>query len=96
MALKWIAAPGLVGAYRAFLICMAKVTDARVKKFPAKQTSRCWPGYTPVPGTKRGEKGSCEPKAHPTKAEKKADAMAAAATKLRKAGGNKVGANRAA
>jgi hypothetical protein len=53
------------------------------KKHPAKQTSRCWAGYKPVPGTTRGEKGSCEPKAHQTAAEKKSDAMAAAASKRR-------------
>jgi hypothetical protein len=63
------------------------------KKEPAKQTSRCWPGYEPVPGKARGEKGSCRPKAHQTAAEKKSDAMAAAASKLRKAGGNKSRAN---
>jgi hypothetical protein len=28
-----------------------------------KKTSRCWPGYTPVPGKKRNEQGSCRPKA---------------------------------
>jgi hypothetical protein len=27
------------------------------------KTSRCWPGYTPVPGKKRNEQGSCRPKA---------------------------------
>src|ERR1700749_1511190 len=56
----------------------------KAKKQPAKQDSRCWPGYEPVPGTSRGEKGSCKPKAHQTAAEKKSDAMAAAANKLRK------------
>jgi hypothetical protein len=54
------------------------------RKQPAKQTSRCWPGYEPVPGTKRGQKGSCKPKAHQTAAEKKSDSMAAAASKRRK------------
>jgi hypothetical protein len=24
-----------------------------------KKTSRCWPGYEPVPGKKPGTKGSC-------------------------------------
>src|ERR1700727_1152256 len=56
----------------------------KAKKQPAKQESRCWPGYEPVPGTGRGEKGSCKPKAHQTAAERKSDAMAAAANKLRK------------
>lgn len=54
------------------------------KKQPAKQESRCWPGFEPVPGTNRGEKGSCKPKAHQMAAEKKSDAIAAAANKLRK------------
>ncbi len=65
----------------------------KAKKQPAKQASRCWPGYEPVPGTQRGEKGSCKPKAHQTSSEKKSDAMAAAAGKLHKAGGNKARAN---
>jgi hypothetical protein len=65
----------------------------KAKKEPAKQTSRCWPGYEPVHGTAAGEKGSCKPKAHQTAAERKSDGMAAAASKLRKAGGNKAGAN---
>ncbi|MBB5340958.1 hypothetical protein [Tunturiibacter gelidoferens] len=56
----------------------------RAKKQPAKQESRCWPGYEPVPGKSRGEKGSCKPKARQTAAEKKSDAMASAANKLRK------------
>ena len=66
----------------------------KAKKEPAKQNSRCWPGYEPVPGKARGEKGSCKPKAHQTASEKKSDAMAAAASKLRKAGGSKTRANR--
>ena len=61
----------------------------KAKKQPARQTSSCWPGYEPVPGTTRGEKGSCKPKAHQTSSEKKSDAMAAAGSKLRKAGGSK-------
>ncbi len=67
----------------------------KAKKEPAKQTSQCWPGYEPVPGKARGTKGSCEPKAHQTAAEKKSDGMAAAASKLRKAGGSKARANHA-
>ena len=63
------------------------------KKSAAKQTSQCWPGFQPVPGKARGTKGSCEPKAHQTGAEKKADSKAAAASKLQKAGGSKTRAN---
>jgi hypothetical protein len=48
---------------------------------PADQTSRCWPGFTPVPGKDPGEKGSCKPKAKQTPGEKKADSRAAAASK---------------
>ena len=65
----------------------------KAKKQPARQTSRCWPGYEPVPGMKRGEKGSCKPKPHQTASEKKSDAMAAAGSKLHKAGGSKAQAN---
>ncbi len=62
---------------------------------PAKATSHCWPGFEPVPGKDAGEKGSCKPKAHQKPAEKKADARAAAARKLRKTDGNKTKANAA-
>ncbi len=65
----------------------------KAKKEPAKQDTQCWPGYKPVPGKARGTKGSCEPKTDQTKSEKKSDGMAAAASKLRKAGGNKAKAN---
>jgi hypothetical protein len=44
----------------------------------------CWPGFKHVPGTKAGTKGSCQPKAHQTAAEKKADSKAAAARKREK------------
>jgi hypothetical protein len=44
----------------------------------------CWPGFKRVPGTKAGTKGSCEPKARQTAAEKKADSKAAAASKREK------------
>jgi hypothetical protein len=54
------------------------------KKQPAKQTSRCWPGYEPVPGKSRNEKGSCKPKARQTTAERKSDARAAVASRLGK------------
>ena len=46
--------------------------------------SACWPGFKRVPGTKAGAKGSCEPKAKQTAAEKKADSKAAAASKREK------------
>jgi hypothetical protein len=55
--------------------------SAKKSTKPAKQTSRCWPGFEPVPGMDPGEKGSCKPKAKQTAAEKKADARAAAASK---------------
>ncbi len=55
--------------------------SAKKSTKPAEQTSRCWPGFKPVPGKDPGEKGSCEPKAKQTPAEKKADARAAAASK---------------
>jgi hypothetical protein len=29
----------------------------------ATKSSRCWPGYEPVPGKKQHEQGSCRPKA---------------------------------
>ncbi len=59
----------------------AKKTGAKKSTRPAQQTSRCWPGFTPVPGKDPGEKGSCKPKAKQTPAEKKADSRAAAAAK---------------
>ena len=68
--------------------------SAKKSTKPAKATSRCWPGYEPTPGKDPGEKGSCKPKAHQTPQEKKADARAAAGSKLQKAGGNKAKANR--
>lgn len=30
---------------------------------PKKESTRCWPGYTPVPGKDQHEQGSCRPKA---------------------------------
>jgi len=59
----------------------AHKTPAKKSKQPARQTSRCWPGFTPVPGKDPGEKGSCKPKTKQTSAEKKADSRAAAAAK---------------
>jgi hypothetical protein len=29
----------------------------------SSKNSRCWPGYTAVPGKKKNEQGSCRPKA---------------------------------
>lgn len=37
-----------------------------------KKTSRCWPGYEPVPGKAPHEKGSCRPQAKSSKAAKPA------------------------
>ena len=64
---------------------------AAAKKTPAKKSAEegnhCWPGFEPTPGTKAGEKGSCEPvKGEHSPATKKATAKAAAASKLEKAG----------
>ena len=62
---------------------------ATATKHSAKKSSgsgqACWPGFKRVPGTTAGAKGSCEPKAHQTSSEKKADSRAAAATKRKKA-----------
>jgi hypothetical protein len=60
----------------------AKKKSAAKKKASGAQT--CWPGYKRVAGTKAGSKGSCEPKAHQSGAEKKADSRAAAARKREK------------
>ena len=61
------------------------------KKSSAKKSSgggqACWPGFQRKPGTKAGAKGSCEPKAHLTPSEKKADSRAAAASKREKGKG---------
>jgi hypothetical protein len=55
------------------------------KKKAAKKSSgegqACWPGFKRVPGTEAGAKGSCEPKAKQTAAEKQADSRAAAAVR---------------
>jgi hypothetical protein len=68
-------------------------TESPAKK-TAKKAAHCWPGFEPVPGKEPGTKGSCEPKEHQTKGEKKADSKAAAGSKLQKAGGNKAKANK--
>lgn len=36
---------------------------ATKKAASAKKTSRCWPGYEPVPGKQEHEQGSCKKKA---------------------------------
>jgi hypothetical protein len=54
------------------------------KKKHVGEGQACWPGFKRVPGTKAGAKGSCEPKATQTAAEKKADSRAAAARKREK------------
>lgn len=59
----------------------AHKTSAKKSTKPAKQTSRCWPGFEPVPGKDPGEKGSCKPKKNQSAGEKKADSRAAAASK---------------
>jgi len=57
------------------------------KKAAKKSTGQpCWPGFKRVPGTRAGTKGSCEPKAHQTSAEKRADSRVAAARKREKSG----------
>ena len=62
----------------------AKKTATKAAK---KTAAHCWPGFEPVAGKKPGTKGSCEPKAKQTGAEKKADSKAAAASKREKATG---------
>ena len=54
------------------------------KKKASGEGQACWPGFKRVPGTTAGAKGSCEPKAKQTAAEKKADGRAAAARKREK------------
>ena len=71
------------------------ITGGDTHKTPGKKSAKkteggnkpssanaCWPGYEPTPGKMQGEKGSCEPKAHQTSAQKKGDQKAAAASKL--------------
>jgi len=78
---------GNVGAVGGVLGGMAMRKNA-TKKSSAKKSSgegqACWPGFKRVPGTTAGAKGSCEPKATQTAAEKKADSRAAAARKREK------------
>jgi len=80
---------GNVGAVGGVLAEMATKKNA-TKKSSAKKGSgegqACWPGFKRVPGTTAGAKGSCEPKAKQTAAEKKADTRAAAARKREKGG----------
>jgi hypothetical protein len=61
------------------------VSAAASHKNAARKSSAanaCWPGFEPAPGKKKGEKGSCRPKAKQTKTEKKADQKSAAASRL--------------
>jgi hypothetical protein len=70
------------------------ITGADTKKTPGNKREQskngkkpssaqaCWPGYEPAPGKAAGEKGSCQPKAGQTKAERKGDQKAAAAARL--------------
>ena len=60
-------------------------TKAPAKKTAAKEAAHCWPGFQPAAGKTPGTKGSCEPKANQTQAEKQADSKAAAASKRDKA-----------
>jgi len=60
---------------------------ATAKKSAKKSTGKgqpCWPGFTRVPGTKAGTKGSCKKKARTTSSERVADSKAAAASKREK------------
>jgi len=60
---------------------------ATAKKSAKKSTGKgqpCWPGFTRVPGTKAGTKGSCKKKARTTSSERSADSKAAAASKREK------------
>jgi hypothetical protein len=69
---------------------MATVTKSSATKAAKKSASggqACWPGFKRVPGTTAGAKGSCEPKAKQTSAERKADSRAAAASKRGKGKG---------
>jgi hypothetical protein len=64
-----------------------KSTKPAKESTNAKQTSRCWPGFEPVPGKSAHEKGSCKPKpGKKSAATKRADQKAAAASKLKKQG----------
>jgi hypothetical protein len=61
-----------------------KKTALKKSKRSTDEGSACWPGFKRVSGTEAGTKGSCEPKAKQTAAEKKADSRAAAASKREK------------
>ena len=64
-----------------------KKTAKKAAKKATGNAAHCWPGFQPVAGKTPGTKGSCEPKAKQTSAEKKADSKAAAARKREKGGG---------
>jgi ribonuclease E len=66
-----------------------KSSAKKATKKSSGEGQACWPGFKRVPGTTAGAKGSCEPKAKQTAAEKKADGKAAAASKREKAGSRK-------
>jgi hypothetical protein len=59
-----------------------KKTAAKKGEKKSSEANACWPGYEPAPGKMQGEKGSCKPKKHATKAEHKGDQKAAAASRL--------------
>ena len=63
-----------------------KRSAKKATKKSSGEGQACWPGFKRVPGTTAGAKGSCEPKATQTAAEKKADSRAAAARKREKGG----------
>ena len=64
-----------------------KSTTSSRMSSDTKRTSRCWPGFEPVPGKSPREKGSCKPKPGKKSATvKRADQKAAAASKLEKQG----------
>ena len=66
-----------------------KRSAKKATKKSSGEGQACWPGFKRVPGTKAGAKGSCEPKAKQTSAEKKADGKAAAASKREKGASRK-------
>ena len=67
-------------------MAMTTVKKKTAGKKSSGEGQACWPGFKRVPGTEAGTKGSCEPKAKQTSAEKKADGRAAVASKRKKNG----------
>ena len=85
------ASTALAAAQTSVSRCMATSTTKNIETKSsaksAKQTSRCWPGFEPVPGKAPREKGSCEPKTgKQSAAVKRADQKAAATSRLAKQG----------